>query len=343
MKKTSILMVVCLSIVAIFSGCNGDTKKNITINPVANYSQNAIHKESSEIISDDTSTTNIESQLNSESNNHKVEDSSSSYSANTSVEDSAETNLYAGNISIDYDALTDAIAEKVADRIAEKIATEQIKTSDSVSSDYNTTVPVETSSDIYPEWQNDESVLPELSQESETSYTQVAKYSDGGGYEYQLPELEQQSLEQHTESTVQTPDKQDNTLAIAKIQQQITVCENDIQSYELEIERLNGVIEKCKLEQENLRNNELAQAKIDLENSKKRKVWVYGEARGFQQTQNKGAVKDAQENVDFYEGLISDYDDTIATAENSIAKCNLEISTLKSQIVIYQAEIEELS
>lgn len=169
-------------------------------------------------------------------------------------------------------------------------------------------------------------------QQPNDDYTAVVKYTD-------YPQQTSSSIS----SSTTTSTKQDNSLAIEKIKHQITVCENEIQAYEIEIDRLNDAVKSAKRTQDDLKNGELIEARKDLENAKKRKVWVYSDGGGFQQVQDESAVKEAQKRVEYYENLISDYDDIIAKGEGNIKKCELEISSLKSQIVVYQAEIRELS
>lgn len=172
-------------------------------------------------------------------------------------------------------------------------------------------------------------------QQPDDDYTATVKYTDN-------PQQSSSANSSPTMSTI-TSTKQDNSLAIEKIKHQITVCENEIQSYEIEIDRLNDAVKSAKRTQDDLKNGELIEARKDLENAKKRKVWVYSEGGGFQQVQDESAVKKAQERVEYYENLISDYDDIIAKGEGNIKKCELEISSLKSQIAVYRAEIRELS
>lgn len=169
-------------------------------------------------------------------------------------------------------------------------------------------------------------------QQPDDDYTATVKYTD-------YPQQTSSSIS----SSTTTSTKQDNSLAIEKIKHQITVCENEIQTYEIEIDRLNDAVKSAKRTQDDLKNGELIEARKDLENAKKRKVWVYSEGGGFQQVQDESAVKDAQKRVEYYENLISDYNDIIAKGEGNIKKCELEISSLKSQIAVYQAEIRELS
>lgn len=169
-------------------------------------------------------------------------------------------------------------------------------------------------------------------QQPDDDYTATVKYTD-------YPQQTSSSIS----SSTTTSTKQDNSLAIEKIKHQITVCENEIQAYEIEIDRLNDAVKSAKRTQDDLKDDELIEARKDLENAKKRKVWVYSDGGGFQQVQDESAVKKAQERVEYYENLISDYDDIIAKGEGNIKKCELEISSLKSQIAVYQAEIKELS
>lgn len=122
----------------------------------------------------------------------------------------------------------------------------------------------------------------------------------------------------------------------------ISVCEQQIEIYEWGIDEYNKSISEF----EKLRSgyeNDLEDAKIDLQNAMKQKVWVYSEGSGFQQIPNERAVSDAQEYVDFYEGLIAKCDAEIEEALLQISKCELEIDALESEITIYQAEIAELS
>lgn len=172
-------------------------------------------------------------------------------------------------------------------------------------------------------------------QQPDDDYTATVKYTDN-------PQQSSSANSSPTMSTI-TSTKQDNSLAIEKLKSQIQICENGIQSYEIEIDRLNDAVKSAKRTQDDLKNGKLIEARKDLDNAKKRKVWVYSDGGGFQQVQDKSAVKKAQERVKYYENLISDYDDIIAKGEGNIKKCELEISSLKSQIAVYQAEIRELS
>lgn len=146
-----------------------------------------------------------------------------------------------------------------------------------------------------------------------------------------------------TEPAPQEEKKIDNSRAIKELKKQISTCEMQIKSNNLEIENLQDTIVKYRHKQDSIRENELAKANVALFNSGKRTVWVYSGGRGFQQVQDEKAVNEAQQQVDYYEEMISDYDNEIARTERSIEKYKIENESLKEQIVNCQSEIAELS
>ena len=144
-----------------------------------------------------------------------------------------------------------------------------------------------------------------------------------------------------TEATELTTTTQDNSEIISTLWNNISICEQQIEIYKWGIDEYNKSIsefEKLKSKYE----KELKNAKIELDNAEKKWVYVFKDG-GFQQVPDEGAISDAQEYVDFYEGLISECDAEIEEALLQNSKCELEIDALESEIIIYRAEIAELS
>ena len=100
--------------------------------------------------------------------------------------------------------------------------------------------------------------------------------------------------------------KEDNSLS-DKLQQQIdyyktiisaveTVRDKYTEAIDKEIDALNDGKDALKeANDERQRELDLIEARNNLENAKKRKVWVYSEANGFQQVQDEKAVREAEE------------------------------------------------
>lgn len=199
-----------------------------------------------------------------------------------------------------------SFVEDIADKVAEKLSGENSQSS--------------------PEVYDSQSVSSITSSSEE--YTGVSKPSQS---------------QSAAASSPQEEIKADNSRAIKELQKQISICEMQIKSNNIEIENLEDTIKKYKRKQDSICDNELAKANVDLFNAEKKTVWVYSEGRGFQQVKNEKAVKEAQQQVDYYEEMISDYADEITRAERSIEKYKLDNEGLKEQIEDCQSEIAELS
>lgn len=91
---------------------------------------------------------------------------------------------------------------------------------------------------------------------------------------------------------------------------------------------------------ERQRELDLIEARNNLENAKKRKVYVYTEGSGFKQTQDKKAVKEAEEKLN---DVLVDIQE--AEYDKQIAKLNEQISAFedyKKQFSDMKSDIEEL-
>ena len=93
---------------------------------------------------------------------------------------------------------------------------------------------------------------------------------------------------------------------------------------------------------EQQRELDLLEAKNNLEKAKKQKVFVYKEGQGLVQVQDEAAVKEAKQYVEFYNGIIKDYQSTIKSYKTEISNCKKKIEKNKGLISEYQTAIKNL-
>lgn len=128
-----------------------------------------------------------------------------------------------------------------------------------------------------------------------------------------------------------------------KLQKEIDYYKNILEAVEIvrdkyadnldnEIDTLEKVKDSIKeANDERQREIELREDAINLENAKKRKVWVYSDANGFQQVQDEGAVKEAAE----------DYRDALTDIQ--IAEIDKEIALREEQKEALEKNTEALT
>ena len=180
-----------------------------------------------------------------------------------------------------------------------------------------------------------------LSEDSEVALTTVSVEEPPEEKEEIIAEPEPIPVETTEEITTTITTTVDNSAAIAEAQEMIDYCMEKIDIYKWGIGEYQTYISDT----EDLRaryEKELHKANINLENAKKKEIYVFGD-NGFERVPDQGAIDEAQEVVDYYEDLIATCDANIAEANLEIEKCNVEISALESEIAVYQAMIEELS
>lgn len=138
-------------------------------------------------------------------------------------------------------------------------------------------------------------------------------------------------------------DKKDEKSLSDKMQEQIdyykmiisaaeAVRDKYTEAIDSEIDALNDSKDALKeTNDERQRELDLIEARNNLENAKKRKVWVYSEANGFQQVQDEKAVKEAEEK----------YRDAIQ--EVQIAELDKQIEEREKQKEAIENKIKDLS
>lgn len=89
---------------------------------------------------------------------------------------------------------------------------------------------------------------------------------------------------------------------------------------------------------ERQRELDLIEARNNLENAKKRKVWVYSEGNGFKQVQDKGAVKEAEEK---YRDAITDIQE--AEIDKKIAEIDKKIEANEKQQEAFEKSLEDMT
>lgn len=168
--------------------------------------------------------------------------------------------------------------------------------------------------------------LAELGQEYNDLTEQVEAYTEA------LQKLD--GLNQELTVTESKENNEDKEFS-EKLQNEIDYYKTIFDAVKIVREKYNDTLDKEKdgLEEikdqmkesndERQRELDLIEARNNLENAKKRKVWVYSEGRGFQQVQNQSAVKEAEEK---YRDAITD------TQEAEIDKKIKEIEDKQKQL-----------
>lgn len=138
-----------------------------------------------------------------------------------------------------------------------------------------------------------------------------------------------------------TTTTQDNTLVILAIQEQIRLCQQQIDVCEWGISENEKTVSKLEKLRKELESG-LKNAEINLSNAQKKTIYVF-DGNAFKHVPDEGAIAKAQEEVDTYVDLISECYAGIEEAKQYISKYEVEIDSYKSQIIVYQAEIADLS
>ncbi len=149
---------------------------------------------------------------------------------------------------------------------------------------------------------------------------------------------------------VLTDDSSDNGKSLSdKIQNEIDYYKNILSAVEIVRDKYNEALENEKdyLEEvkdslkeandERQREIDLKEAANNLENAKKRKIWVYNDRDGFKQVADDGAVKEAEEKyrdviTDIQEAEIDKQIDAIEKAQDELEKQVKDLTELEQNI-----------
>lgn len=156
------------------------------------------------------------------------------------------------------------------------------------------------------------------------------------------PSVTQQIIYIQPDPVPQTEFIPDHSQEIASLRLQINNSQSNIAYYESCINDIEIQVVSYQ-SMISTYNDCLNTANIDFENAKNTQIKVYDAERGWIYQSDVAAAKEAEQDIQYYQGLIDDCNACILSLESEIEAYNSQIAIEQENIEIYNAQINSLS